>query len=792
MQNYLVRISLQTVLLFIGSFILILLITYSPIEYSLNSISTADANYGLVIKFRNIIADIFIQIFGYYSSLLISFFFIIYSYQIYTNKAITLLKYRIIAFILAVIFSTLNITNLLNYMDGGVLGLFLYQYLKVSNILLFWLLVINIYIYVFSINITFLDIRNTISAIKIMFIKLFNCIIYNNAYYRVIRFFTQKKEAKNRLSPTKLANIDLTPNLSTYEDEYIKGDKIVVEDIQSTENHKIPLSNKSEVLNNINKDVNEADYFNSSLFANPRVNKNLDTIDDDKEINSLTTLTAKDKSAVIQDDDHKKENDIINDLDNHKKYYLPLKFLFYKENKNNINNEKFKQVAVLLEQILKEFSINGKIVGIEAGPVVTLYELAIPAGIKTVKVIALETDLALRLKVSSIRIAVVSGKDVLGIEVPNKVRKLIYLKELFQDKEFMLSKASLPIALGYDIRGNIILEDLATMPHLLIAGTTGSGKSVGINVMILSLLYKLPPEKCKLIMIDPKMLELSIYQDIPHLYTPVVTDAKKAVNVLKWLVKEMENRYYLMSILGVRNINNYNNKILSENTEELQTKINESSKINLKIVYMPYIVVIIDEMADLMMVAGKEVEVSIQRLAQMARAADIHLLMATQRPSVDVITGTIKANFPTRISFQVSSKIDSRTILGEQGAEQLLGKGDMLLMAGVGRFTRIHAPFVSDEEVLKITNYLKQYGKPQYLSIDEDENNISINSSQGDNRDEFYANALDLIHNEGKISTSYLQRKFQIGCNRAARIIEQLEEDGVISKPNASGKREIF
>jgi S-DNA-T family DNA segregation ATPase FtsK/SpoIIIE len=409
----------------------------------------------------------------------------------------------------------------------------------------------------------------------------------------------------------------------------------------------------------------------------------------------------------------------------------------------------------------------------------------------------------------SARVAVIPGRNALGIELPNIKRQTVYLRELLESSVYTKSPNALPIALGKDISGGSIVADLTKMPHLLIAGTTGSGKSVGINAMVLSLLYKLTPDECKFIMIDPKMLELSVYDDIPHLLTPVVTDSKKAVTALKWAVKEMESRYKAMSKVGVRNIEGYNAKIsaLKKSGEPLTRRVHTGFDPETKApIYedqtidvdeIPYIVIIVDEMADLMLVAGKDIEIMVQRLAQMARAAGIHLIMATQRPSVDVITGTIKANFPTRISFQVSSKIDSRTILGEQGAEQLLGQGDMLYMASGGRMTRIHCPFVSDEEVEKVTENLKTQGEPRYITSiledDDEESGEGASSDENGNGDDpMYKEAVSLILREGKASTSFLQRHLKIGYNRAARIIDMMEAAGIVSQANHVGKREII
>ena len=426
-----------------------------------------------------------------------------------------------------------------------------------------------------------------------------------------------------------------------------------------------------------------------------------------------------------------------------------------------------------LEKILMDFGVSGNIKKVSHGPVVTLNEFEPAAGVKVSKIINLSDDIARNTSSDSARIATIPGSNTVGIELPNNTRENVYLSEILSNADFKKKEIKLPIALGKNISGKPIVGDLASMPHLLIAGTTGSGKSVCINTIILSLLYRHTPDKCKFILIDPKMLELSTYEGIPHLLCPVITEAKKAASVLGWVVKEMESRYRLMTKEGVRNIDGYNTK------HKLP---------------MPYIVVVVDEMSDLMLVAGKEIENYIQKLSQMARAAGIHIIMATQRPSVDVITGTIKANFPTRISFQVTSKIDSRTILGEQGAEQLLGKGDMLYMSSANRIVRIHAPFVSDNEIEKINNSLRVQAEPDY--IDEilnfaDEKETSDSQSQGD-KDELYQQALEIIRSEGKASTSFLQRKLQIGYNRAARIIDMMEADGIVSKANHVGKRDVL
>jgi S-DNA-T family DNA segregation ATPase FtsK/SpoIIIE len=467
-----------------------------------------------------------------------------------------------------------------------------------------------------------------------------------------------------------------------------------------------------------------------------------------------------------------------------------------------------RQNAQLLESVLAEFGVRGQVDQIRPGPVVTLYELVPAAGVKSARVVALSDDIARSMSVAACRVSVVQGRNAIGIELPNQKRETVYLRDLLASPEYERGGQVLPMALGETIGGESYIADLAKMPHLLIAGTTGSGKSVGVNAMILSILYRLPPEQCRLIMIDPKMLELSVYDGVPHLLAPVVTDPKKAIVALKWTVREMEDRYRRMSKIGVRNIASYNERAkeaaekgehfertVQTGFDEAGRPIYESEKI--KPEPMPYLVVIIDEVADLMMVAGKDIEGAVQRLAQMARAAGIHLIMATQRPSVDVITGTIKANFPTRISFQVTSKIDSRTILGEQGAEQLLGQGDMLYMAGGGRITRLHGPFVSDGEVEAVARFLREQGQPAYLEEvtaggDEEGEAGDLGYGGGEESNDLYDRAVAIVTRDGKASTSYIQRRLQIGYNRAASLIERMEQEGVVGPANHAGKREIL
>ena len=508
-----------------------------------------------------------------------------------------------------------------------------------------------------------------------------------------------------------------------------------------------------------------------SLFKKKKDNLTPNNLASDK-VQEEFSLTEKPQQSFIFENEDKQMKAIAQTKS---KYKLPsIEFLEKSSSKPSLlNSNKNRPNAEFVEKILLDFGIDGKIKAINNGPVVSLYEFEPAPGVKVSKIINLSEDLARNTSSTSARVSVIPGKNTVGIEIPNEVRDGVSLREIISNDKFQKKEIRLPIALGKSISGAPIVGSLTNMPHLLIAGTTGSGKSVCINTIIVSLLYKLNPDLCKFILIDPKMLELSTYEGIPHLLTPVITDAKKATSALAWTVKEMNSRYKLMSKVGVRNIDGYN------------------AKHKLK---MPYIVVVVDEMSDLMLVAGKEIENYIQKLSQMARAAGIHIIMATQRPSVDVITGTIKANFPTRISFQVSSKIDSRTILGEQGAEQLLGKGDMLFMSSANRIIRIHGPYVSEQEIEKIANTLRAQGKPDYIeeiTTQENKESTTISAENGD-KDELYNQALEIIKSEGKASTSFLQRKLQIGYNRAARIIDMMEEKGIVSKANHVGKREVL
>ena len=515
-------------------------------------------------------------------------------------------------------------------------------------------------------------------------------------------------------------------------------------------------------------------YIFGFFFKNNNLNKQIEINEDQSEVLISQNLRENKSQQTFSFEKIPQPQELDVKRQNLKNFMLPSLDLLEKNSSkiNLLDQSKNRPEGSFLEKILLDFGIDGKITKINNGPVVSLYEFEPAPGVKVSKIINLSDDLARNTSSTSARVSIIPGKNTVGIEIPNESRESVYLKEIVGNEKFLKKDIKLPIAIGKSISGIPIVADLTAMPHLLIAGTTGSGKSVCINTIIVSLLYRLSPDLCKFILIDPKMLELSAYEGIPHLLTPVITDSKKAASALGWTVREMNSRYKLMSKEGVRNIDGYN------------------SKHKLK---MPYIVVVVDEMSDLMLVAGKEIENYIQKLSQMARAAGIHIIMATQRPSVDVITGTIKANFPTRISFRVSSKIDSRTILGEQGAEQLLGNGDMLFMSSANRIARIHGPYVSEKEIEKITNILRAQGEPDYIDeITANDENDKSDYPSDDNTDELYNQALDIIKTEGKASTSFLQRKLQIGYNRAARIIDMMEEKGIVSKANHVGKREVL
>jgi DNA segregation ATPase FtsK/SpoIIIE-like protein len=838
----------------IGVILLAMFLSYNPMGSSLNAVGMFESESALEV-FRNTIADIFFQIFGI-TAYLIPIFFIFCSWQIYSKKTIALLKYKIMSLFYALI--TIPPLHAIFYdtYNSGVLGVFLKYEIPLFTQLSYIFVALAVAAVFFAFSISWQDISRTKNALIYLFKFIYEKIVSLKNKEKGLDYAYQEQKKKINILPDleslKFSNTlqedDMLENKYTKENEDFKhslfyknikatshteehnsspdiSDDIADFSADFTANFNAFQQNNPKSAEPEHENLLEQTFFQekASTVKETPLEKNFTAPDPIEEYTSIpqdydftkklevqapTSIpsipiapaqlpaTTVDRNINIQLSKHNEQISGLTEIKDKiiKKYHIPLSFLNIKPQKSSTSTFEIKQNAINLEQIIQEFGVNCKVVNIITGPVVTLYEIAIPAGVKTAKITALETDIALRMKATSVRIAVVPGKDVVGIEIPNSNRKTVFLKEILQSKAFKESTAKLPIALGYDINGNAIVADLATMPHLLIAGTTGSGKSVGVNDMILSLLYKLPPEQCKLLMIDPKMLELSVYQDIPHLLTPVVINPKQAISALKWVVKEMENRYYQMSLLAVRNITGFNQKL--ENTEaieKIQNDLYEMQGLDITFQNMPYIVVIIDEMADLMMVAGKEVEMAVQRLAQMARAAGIHLIMATQRPSVNVITGTIKANFPTRISFQVSSGIDSKTIINETGAEQLLGKGDMLYMSGAGRIQRIHGAFVDDNEVSAIVDYLKDLSTPNYIDNITSVNITAYNTDDSDDeKDELYPQIIELIQVERKISTSFIQRKFQIGYNRAARIMEQLEDDEIISKANAMGKREIL
>jgi S-DNA-T family DNA segregation ATPase FtsK/SpoIIIE len=738
----LVRLSELCGVACIGSaiFIFISLFTYSPIDPTIvNYTSVSTTNIGGILGSN--IAEILLQVFGLCSYAII-LPLLSWAYKLLRFKGLPYFSINIFStpIFLILLGSLLSLLNI-NGLDGFV-STYLTQFIqniitfKNQNInfflSIFFYLVLTIFFLVASMG---LELREW----KIIFIKNFNSILW---IIKLIFNFIRKL-----------------------------------------------LNNKNQTQELKSKKIEQ------NKWVEPKI-----------DFDNLRNQNVQDFKNNVPEPDIIEQTEIeLNDIE---KYKPPLVDILSKPNHSNehsISKDELNRNAEALQSVLSDFKIEGEIINVSPGPVVTMYELQPAPGVKASKIISLSDDIARNMSAMSARVAIIPGKNVVGIEIPNQSREAVYLSELFKKEKFISNQNNLMLAIGKDINGLPIFSNLEDMPHLLIAGTTGSGKSVGINVMIVSILFRMSPEDCKFILIDPKMLELSVYQGIPHLITPVVTDPKKAITALKWVVKEMENRYQKMSMLGVRNIGNYNTRILEAqkksekiyrnvpvgiNPETGQPKI---EKVEIEIKKMPFIVVVVDEMADLMMVAGKEIEHTIQRLSQMARAAGIHLIMATQRPSVDVITGTIKANFPTRISFQVSSKFDSRTILGNEGAEKLLGKGDMLLMTAGGRTTRIHGPFISDSEVEKIVQSLKKQGLPEFddeiLKEEDDENLVDLNNKD---TDELFQESISIITKEGKASTSLLQRKLQIGYNRAARIIDQLEEQGLISQANHVGKREIF
>ena len=641
-----------------------------------------------------------------------------------------------------------NVNNLMGK-NGSIISDFLFQSFGLMSFLFSLTILANGFFAFKNKNISFVLESLFYTILYLILGSLFLSFYYENSFWLIVNGnggFVGKY-----LTNTFLANI------ITINTEIVYYVLIILVSLLFFLSTKIKLQNIISIFKLVSK---------NKIFIKDRSSDKIDIIREEENIDKVVENRIQvDLPFNKKIDKNKKSNN----------YILPKINILNKAahgEKKNVTDNKIN--AEFLEKILLDFGVQGKIKKINHGPVVTLNEFEPAAGVKVSKIINLSEDIARNTSSESARISTIPGSNTVGIELPNDIRENVYLSEIISNTNFSRKDNKLPISLGKSISGVPIVGDLSTMPHLLIAGTTGSGKSVCINTIILSLIFKHNPDRCKFILIDPKMLELSTYEGIPHLLCPVITEPKKATSVLGWVVKEMENRYKLMTKEGVRNIDGYNSK------HKLP---------------MPYIVVIVDEMSDLMHVAGKEIESYIQKLSQMARASGIHIIMATQRPSVDVITGTIKANFPTRISFQVSSKIDSRTILGEQGAEQLLGKGDMLYMSSANRIVRIHAPFVSDQEIDKVNNFIRSQAEPDYideiLNLSEHQN-TSEKNNESEDKDELYESALKMIRIEGKASTSFLQRKLQIGYNRAARIIDMMEENGEVSKANHVGKREVL
>ena len=738
------------ILLIISAAIATSIITFNVNDPSFSYLSDS-ATSNVFGKYGAYTSDLLIKLFGA-SSILIFFIGFVWGLKLFIYKKITFLWLRLIFVPITLISTstTLNIEKIfsVNLEGGGIVGK--YTFLYITNFLQYINFEISqIYISILFFLISFCSFNFSLGLNQSDWIKISNSMFSSMKY--IFSLFI------------KLINLIIVFN------------------------NKIFFFLKPIVLKvfNRNKDINvnsnsEAD----DLFSNKKT---------DSKPGKLL------KELIEPKFNFRKGTD----------YELP-KLNLLEEVKKNINTNKnnadfLQQNAKLLETVIKDYKIDAKVIGINPGPVVTLYELEPAPGTQTKRIINLTGDIARSMSAESARISNVRNKNAVGVELPNQEREVVNLKEIFGLKDFDTSNALLPLVFGKDISGKNVIQDLHKMPHLLIAGTTGSGKSVGLNAMILSILYSLRPDQCRFIMIDPKRLELSVYDEIPHLLTPVVTDPKKAIFSLKWLVAEMEKRYKIMSKIGVRNIESFNKKINEQKlngeiiVEKTQTgfdsqtgkPIFEEKRINFD--NLPYIVVIIDEIADLMVVSGKDVEACIQRLSQMARAAGIHLIVATQRPSTDVITGTIKANFSNRISYQVATNIDSRTIIGEQGAEYLLGQGDMLYMSGASNIRRVHGPFVSDTEVTKVVKFLKSQGKPTYVDgvTDEKKNQIANNNMSGE-VDELYSEAVELVITKKKASTSLVQRHFQIGYNRAARIIEKMEENNVVSEADRIGRREVL
>jgi len=741
--------TIGLILLIISSAIAVSLITFDINDPSFSYLSDSATN-NILGKYGAYTSDLLIKLFGA-SSILIFLICFAWGLKLFIDKKISFFWLRLI-FVPITLLSTstaLNIENIfnLNLESGGIVGK--YTFLYITNFLQHISFEISqIYISIFFFLIAFFSFNFTLGLNQSNWIKI------SNYFFLSIKYLASLF--------IKLFNlIFIFINKIYY---FFKP--IVLKVLNRNKNIDINSSNESEDLFLKKKNYSKPGKLLKDSLE-PKFNFGKET---DYELPKLDLLEEGKKNI--------------------------------KTNKNN--KDLLQQNAKLLENVIKDYKIDAKVIGINPGPIVTLYELEPAPGTQTKKIINLTNDIARSMSSGSARISNVRNKNAVGVELPNQEREFINLKEIFSLKDFDTSNAKLPLVFGKDISGKNVIQDLSKMPHLLIAGTTGSGKSVGLNAMILSILYSLRPDQCKFIMIDPKMLELSVYDEIPHLLTPVVTDPKKAIFSLKWLVNEMEKRYKIMSKIGVRNIESFNEKINEKKlngeiiVEKTQTgfdsqtgkPIFEEKRINFD--SLPYIVVIIDEIADLMVVSGKDVETCIQRLSQMARAAGIHLIVATQRPSTDVITGTIKANFSNRISYQVATNIDSRTIIGDQGAEYLLGQGDMLYMSGAGNIRRVHGPFVSDNEVAKVVKFLKSQGKPSYVDGVTDEKKNQTSNSTSEEADEIYSEAVELVISKKKASTSLIQRHFQIGYNRAARIIEKMEENNIVSEADRIGRREVL
>ena len=738
------------ILLIISTVIAASIITFNINDPSFSYLSDS-ATSNIFGKYGAYTSDLLIKLFGV-SSILIFFIGFVWGLKLFIHKKITFLWLRLIFVPITLISTstTLNIEKIfsVNLEGGGIVGK--YTFLYITNFLQYINFEISqIYISISFFLISFCSFNFSLGLNQSDWIKISNS-MFSSIKYTFFLFI-------------KLINLIIVFTNKIF--FFLKPIFLKV------------FNRKKSINVNSNSEAED-------LFSNKK---------NDSKPGKLL------KELIEPKFNFRKETD----------YELPKLDLLEGVKKNintNINNtDLLQQNAKLLETVIKDYKIDAKVVGINPGPVVTLYELEPAPGTQTKRIINLTGDIARSMSAESARISNVRNKNAVGIELPNQEREFVNLKEIFGLKDFDTSNALLPLVFGKDISGKNVIQDLHKMPHLLIAGTTGSGKSVGLNAMILSILFSLRPDQCRFIMIDPKRLELSVYDEIPHLLTPVVTDPKKAIFSLKWLVAEMEKRYKIMSKIGVRNIESFNEKINQQKlngeiiVEKTQTgfdsqtgkPIFEEKRINFD--NLPYIVVIIDEIADLMVVSGKDVETCIQRLSQMARAAGIHLIVATQRPSTDVITGTIKANFSNRISYQVATNIDSRTIIGEQGAEYLLGQGDMLYMSGASNIRRVHGPFVSDTEVAKVVKFLKSQGKPTYVDgvTDEKKNQIANNNMSGE-VDELYSEAVELVITKKKASTSLVQRHFQIGYNRAARIIEKMEENNVVSEADRIGRREVL